>query len=714
MAVSSALLFLSIVLAPHHLEVASASGATDAVTGRTALITEFYPCALSNDEYFVISNLCGTPLDIANYSVSDGEGSLTFAAGAWLPPFGSMSVSMNSSSFADAFGRAPDVSLDVPSDVVTRTGNFRLADAGDSISFLSSSGCEVDFVRYGGTGESSPLWTGEPVPPLRQGEVAKRIRIGDTWQASGSAADWMQFREFKYGFTEFGPLRAEVPPGDLVAFTSPDCSLEAVVSALASSRASIRLCSYELSSTAVCEQLLDARARGVDVRVLVDGAPAGGMAAREVECLSVLTSQGVDVKTVNGNLSKRIVQHVGPLHSKYAVMDSSRSIVMSENFVEDGVPVDEVRGNRGWGVCVTSAMVAGYLESVFDSDARSSRHDVQPWRNDPRHSASAGLPEPPQPSHSHGTLAPMKTTSAATIELVLSPDGSAAAPFLCPLIRGSSMMAIEQFQVDLSWQCRWSTSSVMSPLLDAIDCAMGSGACVRMLFDSSWFNLERNGPAQRWLSGASGNGSFQGVFELMDPANPVSAVHNKGAVFDDRVSLVSSNNWALSSFAKNRELAALIESSEVGAYFTRAFDIDWTADTNPPRADAGPDMTVRLGGTVDLDSRGSIDDRGIAYFGWDLDGDGGYDSEEPVTRFAPVSTGRFEIRLTVEDAWGNSDTDVVTVSVLSPAGSSGDARGFWFSLAVYAVSAGSGAAVGWSLARRRSLPPGKINHQRGT
>jgi phosphatidylserine/phosphatidylglycerophosphate/cardiolipin synthase-like enzyme len=713
--VSSALLLLLITFSPHHILSPITTEAEGYNLGTQLLITEFYPCGLSGDEYFIISNACNSRVNLSDCSVTDGEGILTFGADLWLEPSSSLSVSMNSSSFLSAYGRSPDIAVDDPSVRVSRSGTFRLADAGDSLALVSSSGTQIDFVKYGGSQEPSTIWSGAPVLSLRQGEVVRRIHSSAGWQDSDSARDWTPFREYRYGYTEFEPFQNEIPAGNLIAFTSPDCSLDVVLDAVRESENSIRLCTYELSSATVCNELLAASARGVEVRILVDGAPAGGMSPRQIDCLSVLTAAGIAVATVNGNLSEKVVQHFGPLHSKYAVIDLSTSLILSENFVESGIPEDRITGNRGWGVRISDPAVGRYLSSIFDSDARSSRPDVIPWSIDPRYSSAALLPGIPGSNHTQGAQAPFRTTTNARVELFPSPDASEVSPFLCPFLRGSKSMIVEQFQVDLRWEGRWSSSSALSPLLDAMLVAMRGGCVVRMLFDSSWFNAEGNGPAVNFLSGISENTSLQGEFKLMDPENPISVVHNKGAVFDGQRSLVSSNNWGYSSFSKNRELAAVVESEEVGRYFTRAFDMDWYPDLAPPKADAGENMTMNLGEVVELNGSRSLDDRVIAHYGWDLDGDGEPDAQTPVARFEPQEAGRFEIRLTVEDGWGNKDVDVVIVDVLQSGAADGSGRTAWTAqIVLSAVAGGLGVVAGRKLARKRIRRPRKINHHRHT
>jgi hypothetical protein len=116
---------------------------------------------------------------------------------------------------------------------------------------------------------------------------------------------------------------------------------------------------------------------------------------------------------------------------------------------------------------------------------------------------------------------------------------------------------------------------------------------------------------------------------------------------------------------------------------------------------------------VELNGSSSVDDRAIAHYGWDLDRDGKYEAQAQFTRFVPDHAGRFEIRLTVEDGWGNKDVDIITVEVLPPGavgghGSTGWRLHYWVGL----VAAGLGAVLGGKLAKRRLNRLRRINHHR--
>ena len=697
LAVSSALLFLSIVSAPCHHTYAS----SQTQLGPAVLISEFYPAALSDDEYLVLVNRGGAVENMRNWSVTDGEGVLWFVRDYYIAPSQALVISTNRSSYVSAFGRDPDIALDQPnvSDTISVSGTFRLADAGDSLSLLTRSGELADFVKYGRCDEQSPGWLGPGLPSFRPGEIAKRVSINGVTCDTDTAVDWMPFREYRYGYSEFSPLSATVPSGGMTAFASPDCSLEVVLAAIGSARYHVKLCTYELDSVEICRALAEVCARGVRVDVLVDGAPAGGVSNDERACLSVLAATGVRVFALNGNLTENIVQHVGPLHSKYMVIDSERLVILSENFVSSGLPADKLCGNRGWGVMMSEPSLARYAEAIFDSDSRASRKDVEDWRTDQRFDPQAALPEATPPNHTAGVLVPLKTTKDAVVSLFPSPDSSVTQPFLLSPVSSASSMLIEQFQVDLEWSTRWSSSSELSPLIEGVGEGMRRGAEVRMLMDSTWFNAARNGAVLAYLQSESENASCDAEFRLLDPDNPVAMIHNKGAVLNGTRTLVSSNNWVYSSFARNRELAAFIDSDEIAMFFSRAFELDWSPDETPPDACAGEDMSVMVGQTVRLTAESSVDDRCIAHWFWDVNADGTFEGFSQEIEFYATKPGSITVELVVEDGWGNRDLDRVVVEVLGVSDARPHSHGRPPAWAV-ASSGCIGLALGSALARR--------------
>ena len=668
--VSSALLFILGAVGMHPVSGAvTLPGAVLDGTSPSLVIAEFYPCAANGDEYLVLSNLGTEAVNLFDWSVSDGEGTVRFLGGRLLPGQ-TLSMSENGSSYASVYGRPPDITVVdwVSGSGVEVYGRFRMADAGDALELVSPDGGTVDAVVYGSAAPPAVGWCGDPVPALRTGEVVLRL-LSEGCHDTDTADDWTHFREFRYGHSEHAVVSSVVPAGSVRSFTSPDCSLESIIEVLSGVRSTIRLCSYELSSSSVCRCLSEASARGADVRVLVDALPVGGMSPAEVSCLSSMALDGVDVRVLGGNLEDGVVRHVGALHAKYIVVDDETLVALSENFVEDGVPVDRLFGNRGWGVSVTDPVIASFMSSVFDDDSREDRPDVWPWLDDPRCDRSAVLPEEIQSLHLVGMMEPRTNSAAASVSVYVSPDASAEEPFIVPLISTASDVKFEQFQAEAVWSTRWSDEPVYNPIMDAIGEVLREGGDVQGILDGSWYNIDGNMEVVSSLSAAALASGAAPSFTLMPEESPITIMHNKGLILDDST-MISSNNWVYASFAKNREIAVEVRSDEVSSYFSFAFGLDWTLDTRAPVADAGEDVALDGPGEVALDASGSWDDRAVADVSWDFDCDGRVDACGYQVAFVVEEPGTYDVWVEVEDAWGNTATDSITVTV-GPSGDEG-------------------------------------------
>jgi len=699
LSIASGLFAVSLIASAQHQPLAAAS--PEAIS---LLVSELYPYALEDDEYVVIFNPGETYAELEGWQLADGEGTISFAEGVLVPPGSGLSVSFNASSYLSAYGVPAAVALDdsAMGSLCDVDGTFRLGNSGDSVILVNDDGVVVDSVSYGDHSDQVPLWIGYPIPPPRAGEVFKRVSSERGLHDTGTSVDWMPFREHRYGYTSWDGEVGEVPPGGVTAFVSPDCAADVLLGLIDTVSSRVRLCTYELSSPSVCSGLLDALGRGVEVRILVDGSPVGGMCEDEVAALSVLATSGASVRVLSGSVDERVVRHFSALHAKYLVLDSDTVVVMSENLVPTGISVDRVFGNRGWGVAVESARLASYLAEVFDDDSRPDRRDVVEWLEDARYDPAAVATEEEASAHPAGMLPRLVTTQPSAVTLVLSPDASAVEPFLTGLLISEGSVLVEQFQADLMWRDRWSEYATLNPLVDAVLTGARNGSSSRVLLDSTWFNLERNGEVVDALSLVSYAESLDLESRLLDNRSPVAVLHNKGVVVDSHLSVVSSNNWVYASFARNRELAAVVDSVEVASYFTQAFETDWHADSTPPVIRIEERVHTTAGSWVSLSAVDCTDDRVIASISWDVGDDGSIDLRGDSVSVFMAFPGETTVTLTVRDAWGNEATVRLTIVVAEARyAPSEDDRNV---LTPYAIPAGVAACIAMTLAtwkRRR-------------
>jgi phosphatidylserine/phosphatidylglycerophosphate/cardiolipin synthase-like enzyme len=106
-----------------------------------------------------------------------------------------------------------------------------------------------------------------------------------------------------------------------VAF-SPEAGSEAlVVKVIASARQSLRLAAYSFTSPAVVRALLDAKKRGVDVRVLIDD--RGNRSAASQSAIRLMTGASIPL---------RVISAYAIHHDKYIVVDGTTTETGSFNF----------------------------------------------------------------------------------------------------------------------------------------------------------------------------------------------------------------------------------------------------------------------------------------------------------------------------------------------------------------------------------------------
>ncbi|MFH0956775.1 MAG: phospholipase D-like domain-containing protein, partial [Candidatus Aenigmatarchaeota archaeon] len=140
---------------------------------------------------------------------------------------------------------------------------------------------------------------------------------------------------------------------------------------------------------------------------------------------------------------------------------------------------------------------------------------------------------------------------------------------------------VEQLYIYTHWgsPSRDTVESAPSPLLDALFKKAGEGVRVRMLMDSSYYNMENdstsNNNTARYVSCIAESESIPIEAGLIDlDGKGLKSLHNKGVIVDGRKVLVSSINWNENSVMRNREAGVIIEG-EAASYYAEVFEYDW-------------------------------------------------------------------------------------------------------------------------------------------
>jgi phosphatidylserine/phosphatidylglycerophosphate/cardiolipin synthase-like enzyme len=106
-----------------------------------------------------------------------------------------------------------------------------------------------------------------------------------------------------------------------VAFSPNEGSEDLVVKAIQSARSSIGVAAYSFTSPVIAKALLNAKKRGVDVRVVVD--ENGNKSKASLAALNLLVGAGIPTRTIS-----RYAIH----HDKYMVVDKSTVQTGSFNY----------------------------------------------------------------------------------------------------------------------------------------------------------------------------------------------------------------------------------------------------------------------------------------------------------------------------------------------------------------------------------------------
>jgi phosphatidylserine/phosphatidylglycerophosphate/cardiolipin synthase-like enzyme len=433
-------------------------------------------------------------------------------------------------------------------------GRLLLADGGDRLE-LRRDGDVVDAARYRNAPESR-------VRDFRAGE----------WRPVGA--------------TDLAPVRSG--DGEATAFVLPDAD-DLTAETLASADDRLLLAGYTLTSEDVTEALLEAHRDGADVRVLLDGAPVGGVTDRQARLLDRLADAGVEVRLLAGP-HRRYRQH----HPKYAVVDD-RALVLTENFKPAGTGG---MSSRGWGVVLHDPDAAEFLAGLHRAD-RTWRA-ATPW-SAYREGREFAESDPALGDYDSRHAQARLGYESATV--LAAPDNAEAA-LVGRLDDADDRVLVQQVEV----------GSRDGRLLRAVLRAADRGVRVRIHLSDAWYVESDNAALAGWLNRRADAEGWD-LEARVDDAGSGGAgygkVHTKGVVVDDAV-VLGSLNWANAAGRENREVLVALEGEGVAGYYADVFASDWSAGGREPSLPVG-----LLGGVAVAVSGGLLVARKVEFVGRD-------------------------------------------------------------------------------------------------
>ncbi len=135
----------------------------------------------------------------------------------------------------------------------------------------------------------------------------------------------------------------------------------------------------------------------------------------------------------------------------------------------------------------------------------------------------------------------------------------------------------------------------------------------------------------------------------------LTLLNTQGYVWEEQIVIRSDSTETLHHNILAKDISNNWASSDT-------FDV-LIVDNDDPTADAGDDIIVEEGETVDFDASGSTDNVGIEIYNWDCDEISDFNLGGQTPNYTFEESGTYNITLFVEDAQGNDDTDTIVVTV---------------------------------------------------
>lgn len=431
--------------------------------------------------------------------------------------------------------------VDLPN--VTASGRVTLSTAPDQVRTVSNGPVyELDgHLALANSGENVTLRDGtRPVARISYADAPE----GEIGQVANGRVTWESL-----GRTDFEVHRGG--GGQVETFVLPDAA-DKPVSVLHQADNRILLAGYTFGSRRVASALVAASERGVDVQVLLEGAPVGGMTDRQAQLLDRLVDHNVSVAMIDGPYA-RVDHH----HAKYAVVDD-RAIVLTENWKPAGTGG---QSSRGWGVVLEQSGIVETLAATFRADA--GWHDAVAWTQfRAGRSFDDGTP-------AEGTFRQQyrpRVHEVSQTALMVAPD-NAESGVIARLDAAEDSIAVVQVGVGGPDQS----------FVRALKRAASRGVDVRLLLSSAWYTREENqAVATRLEAWANRDGASLSV-RLARPRGRFEKIHAKGVVIDGETVLLGSLNWNDHAARENREVVVALTGAGPAAYFQRVFRADWQA-----------------------------------------------------------------------------------------------------------------------------------------
>ena len=554
----------------------------------------------NNDEAVQITNT--TDYDITldgTWSLIDQSNHRLKFPRAILPAGQRAWIANDPEAFQRQFGDPPALSYDQMSGT-----NLLFSNSGGSIRLLQDD-VVIDTLVYG-NGVPQSGWEGPTLQPYvipqsvaADGQIlARKLPLSD----SDTAQDWLsdpvnQLTGRKMLFPGWQLERFSQPEhgiGAIKVAIAPDASYDTLVPILNSATQHIDIESYSFENADLDEILRVKADAGVRVRVLLDGAPSGGLTDEtRYACQRISTSSNPNSGCWFMHSDDAIKAHARykELHAKFIIADNKTLVLGSENLGQNGYPTDDKSdgsvGHRGIIAITQAPALVKRARDIFEADFRPNHRDISRWCTT---CTPFGGPsnqfalKPPANGISYTVRYPqaLQVSTPVSLELATSPESNLRDGGIIKLMEQAGAgdeILVQQLDEPTYWGSVNSNPQATPNLrLNAILEAASHGASVRVLLDGYYdqAGARSNISTTLYLNTLAHQ---MGWDIRAGRGNPTGhGIHNKLFLIrigERKFAQIGSWNGSEVSAKRNREMTLLIESSEVYDYLRAMFMSDF-------------------------------------------------------------------------------------------------------------------------------------------
>ncbi|HXF64795.1 MAG TPA: phospholipase D-like domain-containing protein [Caldilineaceae bacterium] len=577
------------------------------------------------DEAILLWNTGYAPVALAGWQLRANGRTAVFPPemAQILAPGGWLWCAAQARAFRLTFGELPgcewnaaDPLLDEPAVPNLSGGALRLTNTGGVVQLLDPAGQVVDTLLYGNATAPATGWQGPPAQLYTRGAVSASGQLyfrkparagglpldGDTAQDwAGDLADLTWGRQARlpgwpgYPTDAFSRPAHGTASATVTLAVGPEGLYAPIAQALAGATTTIDLSLYTFEHPDLAQVLARAAGDGVRVRLLLEGAPPGGVTDLQRWCVRLVAAAGAEVRylAATDHAPNGLQPRYRYTHAKIGVVDGRLALVGTENFSLDSMPVETaapVGGRRGFYLITDAAPVVEAVARLFALDWAPDRFmDLQPYTPD-----HARYGDPP-PSYSP-PAAPTIPVAAAPFTLPLTVQGQArftvvSAPenamhphdglhrLLQQAGPGDAIHLVQLYEHPFWGDGDSNPVADPNPRLELILAAARRGASVRVLLDSHFDDPAAPRSNQATVDYLQAAAAAEGLDLEARRGNPTGGgIHAKVVLIrldGELWSALGSLNGGEISHKLNREVMVLTDQPAIYERLAEVFQWDW-------------------------------------------------------------------------------------------------------------------------------------------